>query len=242
MYRTAVRFSWNATCNLKNPQIETRKLITPSWQIVWIRIPSKSTRKKFSISLMQIFRKLIEFNPKLLFEWINLRWKAFFGLIPIGSYTVYEIIRNRSDWFWIGINSHPSNLDIGVKANLQWAFQQTHFRIGIPCESIRKKLSISFIANRLEINLWFNPKPIWKIFHTYVYFPYLCIWFFPYQCICGNTRMYGQFPSSNEKFLYVYGTFKSMEEKPFFHMGYLRLFFTLFYSNESKFELIWTWN
>ena len=41
------------------------------------------------------------------------------------------------------------------------------------------------------------------------------------------TRVYGQFSSAIEKCLYVYGTFKSMKEKPYFSMEYLRLFFTL---------------
>ena len=34
-------------------------------------------------------------------------------------------------------------------------------------------------------------------------------------------------PSANEKSLYVCGIFKSLEEKPYFRMGYLRLFFTV---------------
>ena len=33
--------------------------------------------------------------------------------------------------------------------------------------------------------------------------------------------------NTNKKSLYVNGTFKSMEEKPYFGMGYLRLFFTV---------------
>ena len=43
---------------------------------------------------------------------------------------------------------------------------------------------------------------------------YLCM-IFPIPAH-GNTRVYGKFPSANEKSLYVYGTFKSMEEKPYF--------------------------
>ena len=43
-----------------------------------------------------------------------------------------------------------------------------------------------------------------------------------------ETRVYFKFPSTNEKSLYVYRTFKSMEEKPYFRMEYLRLFFTLY--------------
>ena len=45
----------------------------------------------------------------------------------------------------------------------------------------------------------------------------------------GNTRVYATFPSVKEKFLYVYGTFKSMEEKPYFCMRYLRLVFRLIF-------------
>ena len=43
-----------------------------------------------------------------------------------------------------------------------------------------------------------------------------------------ETREYMElkFPSASEKFLYVYGTFKSKEEKPYIRMRYLRLFFT----------------
>ena len=41
----------------------------------------------------------------------------------------------------------------------------------------------------------------------------------------GNTQVYGKFPCANEKSLYVNDTFKSMEEKPYFRIGYLRLFF-----------------
>ena len=64
-------------------------------------------------------------------------------------------------------------------------------------------------------------------------FPYLCMIFSPYFCVIfpipanGNTRVNGKFPSTNEKSLYVYRKFKSMEEKPYFRMGYLRLFFTV---------------
>ena len=35
--------------------------------------------------------------------------------------------------------------------------------------------------------------------------------------------------NANEKSQYGYGTLKRMEEKPFFRMGYLRLFFTIYY-------------
>ena len=56
-------------------------------------------------------------------------------------------------------------------------------------------------------------------------FPYLCM-IFPIPAY-GNTRVYGKFPSANEKSLYVYGTFKSMEEKPYFRMEYLLLLFTV---------------
>ena len=37
----------------------------------------------------------------------------------------------------------------------------------------------------------------------------------------GNTRVYEKFPRANEKSLHVNGTFKNMEEKPYFRMGYL---------------------
>ena len=67
---------------------------------------------------------------------------------------------------------------------------------------------------------------LYDIFHT-------CLWFFPFLCIIfpilayGNTRVYGKFPSTNDKSPNVYGAFKSMEEKPYFRRGYLRLFFTV---------------
>ena len=58
-------------------------------------------------------------------------------------------------------------------------------------------------------------------------FPYLCM-IFPIPAY-GNTRMYGKFPSADEKSLYsyVYGTFKSMEGKSYFRMEYSRLFLTV---------------
>ena len=45
--------------------------------------------------------------------------------------------------------------------------------------------------------------------------------------VYGNTQVNGKFPSANEKSLYMHGTFKSLEEKPYFRMEYLRLFFTV---------------
>ena len=78
----------------------------------------------------------------------------------------------------------------------------------------------------------------WKIFHT-------CLWYFPYLCMIfptpayGNTRVYGNFQRENEKSLYEYRTFKSMEEKPYFRMRYLRLFFkgklSLWFSVRNEF-------
>ena len=44
----------------------------------------------------------------------------------------------------------------------------------------------------------------------------------------GNTRVYEKFSSANEKSLYVYGTCKGMEEKPYSRMRYLRIFFTVY--------------
>ena len=56
---------------------------------------------------------------------------------------------------------------------------------------------------------------------------YTCVWFFPYLRLIFPIPAYGKFPSTNEKSLYVYGTFKSEEEKPYFRTEYLRLFFGL---------------
>ena len=54
-------------------------------------------------------------------------------------------------------------------------------------------------------------------------FPYLCMIFpillkiFPKPAY-GNRRVNGKFPNANEKSLYVYGTLRTMEEKPYFRI------------------------